>query len=220
MDEWSTPQMARVGETLLRVIARRLPMGLKESGAQNYYARRVRQGFAFERYTTAISAAVVNERPNYELMVDVGSGMGELPFLLAVEGFRTLAIERNALRFAALTDFHSELAKLFPEFAARAQIHRGDFPCPVVGLIPDHSLLTATSLVATTTPEQERRIMTALLEYRALIVDVAQLVHYRPNPEEWPTVERYFKDAGFNVRREIFTETAIEPLSRVIWFER
>ncbi len=217
---WYTPQMAQVAEALLSVIRRRLPMGLKESGLENYYAVRLDGRHALRHYSRAIAHAIVEDHPNVELIVDIGTGLGELPFLLAAEGFRTMAVERNKGRFAALLDLYDVLSAIYPQFGSLALTKNGDFPCEIEGYTPSHSLLISTGLIATTTAEQEQRILAGMFEYKSVIVDVAQLVRHRPDPQDWPEVEKLFIDAGYRTRRVIYEYLNPSKPFKAIWYER
>ena len=216
----TTPRMTLVGELLLSVIRRRLPMGLEESGAGDYYAQRLARGETFPPYAQLIARAILDHKTDASAVIEIGAGLGELPFLLAAEGFETWAVERSEARFEASRELHAKLAEVDDDFVDRAHILCGEFPCPITGTSPATSIMISTGLVFDATVEHETRLVDAMLGYRHVIVDVSRLVRYRSSPQAWAPVERRFLDAGFRVRRVLYEYVKPTDGGKVIWYEK
>lgn len=209
-----------IEQAMFDVMRERLPMGLRESGLENYYASRLTSGEAIPHYVRHIVKAILTHGAHADSVLEVGAGLGELPFWLAAEGVDGWALERNQYRYITATHYLDRLIELLPSMEKTAHLVRGDFPCAMPRIVPSRTLLVSTCLVFTATDEQEKHIVDGMMQYGSVIVDLARLVKYRRKPEEWPPVAQRFLDNGFEEVQIIDEYVGSETGGKIVWYRK
>lgn len=102
--------------------------GIDESGLLEFYASRVsaRRGAILdyeEAYANYLLANCRNQR-----VLEIGTGMGELPVVLALNGVRAGGLEYYEPTYQAAARIRSGLALCFPELASDYELILGAFP--------------------------------------------------------------------------------------------
>lgn len=155
---WGLERMARMGELA--------------SGAQNFYAVRLKRGTVFSSYDLALARSLIAWKTAPRVAHEVGGGLGGLSILLAGLGFTTTCLELDVLRFDAAVSLLASLRAAYPDQFRRCVMMKAQFPVAPDELPPKGAMALITNLVCTTTAEAKANILTALSQYRFSIIDV------------------------------------------------
>ena len=171
--------------------------GSARTGAYNFYAARLEQGVLLQDYEIAVARALLERRMGITHIDEVGSGFGELVFLLAWNGFRVRGFEADLLRAQAARRLRRVLELADPELTRRAQLVEENFPSSSAPPPRARSLLLTTNLVATRSPEQQAEIVRAMREYSFALVDIQRLFDKRDDAAAIAEGLALFEEAGF-----------------------
>lgn len=102
--------------------------GADSSGLYGFYAARVssRHGGILE-YEEDLARYVLKHCSNRRI-VEIGTGLGELPIILALNGLVTAGLEYEHRRLQAATAMRTRLANCFPEISKCYQLIDGAYP--------------------------------------------------------------------------------------------
>ena len=190
--------VATLDALLLPLALQRLALyGEHESGAYNFYARRLESGSLFAGYEIALAEKLLERRFPVREIHEIGPGFGQLPMLLAVNGLPATGIEGDSRRYATAATLLDEMRRAFPAAAPCRMLH-GSFPLPRPAAPPARDALAlTTNLIFTTTPAQQNLFVAALRRYPFVIADVDRLFEPRRTADERAAAFALFASNGF-----------------------
>ncbi|MGH6981573.1 MAG: hypothetical protein ACREFC_10235 [Stellaceae bacterium] len=102
--------------------------GVDSSGLYGFYAARIsgRLGGILE-YEEGLARYVLEHCSNRRI-VEVGTGLGELPIMLALNGLVAAGLEYEHRRFQAAAAIRMRLVNCFPEIVERYELINGAYP--------------------------------------------------------------------------------------------
>lgn len=188
-----------VDDVLLPLHRRRVAeMGVDPSGLFEHYNRYLEAGvFATER-VRRVAQIVVDDLPPFESYHIIRAGLGELAFVLAAMGIRTIAYEANVRRFAALQAGHRAMAAVAPH-VAELVVPR----CDAIGEVRDgnRTLGIAHHMVGFSMAE-EGGMLDALSRYHALLIEPRTFLRLRPTASEQADGVGVVRRRGFTLTRD------------------
>ena len=162
-----------LGAVLLGFLAgRHKAMGSHGGGLGIYYSFRLQQGRPFIHHDVGIANWILVNRPEVDVVVDVGAGLGQVPFLLAANGQKCIAIESNAPRFKALEALHAEVGRWRPEIASRVEPQGVTLPRAIEQIRDKSSLAFFAFFVKAMSAIVEREIVRSLRQFSEIILDL------------------------------------------------
>lgn len=149
-----------------------------------YYADRLSSGQLVSSYEIDLVAYIVRTLPESLTILEIGSGIGQLPLLLACLGRRAVGVEATPTRLGLAHRLQDALAALHRDAAARAVLVSGYYPEEVA--FP-HDLLLATNIVNSwweswQIPDREKYQRTFVAPHA--IIDLRTWFVLRETPEE------------------------------------
>jgi 16S rRNA A1518/A1519 N6-dimethyltransferase RsmA/KsgA/DIM1 with predicted DNA glycosylase/AP lyase activity len=186
-----------LNEVLVEAMRRRIAdLGPDESGAYNFYATRAERGDMFSNYDVAITRAILESGVSYERVDEIGPGVGQLVFLLALNGFKARGIEIDVRRANAGKAMQQAVEARWPEVKGRCDIVHNAFPMASDMEPTADSLILSTNLVFTTSHDKAQKIVDSMVLYKSAVVDMDRLFEKRTTPEKQAEAFAYFKAAG------------------------
>ncbi len=192
------PWSGRLLELLLPVIRERIErMGVEGSGAYNFYDTRAKEGRLLLGYELALAAKLLSCGLDIDRIDEIGSGFGQLVFLLGWNGFKTTGYEADGPRSTTATALRDVLDRVDPERTRNIRLFNARFPffrAPPPG---PKSLMVTTNIVYTSTERERLATLKAMRRYPFVISDVQRCIVHRPEPEQEPEALAMFAEAGF-----------------------
>jgi len=170
--------------------------GVAQSGAYNFYDFRLRQRKVFLEYELALAQKLLSCELEIEHVHEVGSGFGQLVFLLGWNGFKAAGFELDQPRAKTGEALRSVLTLIEPELMRNITLHRHGFPSDSVP-VPSRSLVLTTNFAVTSTPEAQMAIVKGMRRYRYVLIDVQRFFGLRMEIEREHEVLSLFARAGF-----------------------
>lgn len=180
-------------------------LGIRDSGAYDFYRARAERQTIFGEYELALAKRVVDGPLKFSEIHEVGCGLGQLVFLLGWNGIPTVGFEADALRASRARDLLRVLRVVDPEKAANIQLYEGLFPSDSAPIAGSNSLVVATNLVYTLTEEQQAAIIRAMRTYSYALVDIQRLFVSRDSQDKQNEVLALFEKEGFSAP-EVFLD--------------
>lgn len=189
----------RLSELVIPVLRHRLErVGLHASGAYNFYNVRVQRSELFLNYELELARALVPHAGKFRQVHELGSGFGQLMFLLGWNGFETVGFESDRQRAKTARDLKGILDLVDPELTKNVQLLEAEFPSPAAPRPEAHSLLLTTNLVATRTLAQQLVILGEMRKYPYVLADIQRFFELRLDPAEQEKTLALFARAGFS----------------------
>jgi hypothetical protein len=205
-DGGEPPWSNRLLELLLPEIRDRIErLGVDGSGAYNFYDARAKQGRLFLEYELALANRLLSCGLTIDRIDEIGSGFGQLMFLLGWNGFKTTGFEADGPRASTATALRDQLNRIDPERTANIRLFNARFPFFRAPRPGPHSLLLTTNIVSTCTDAERLAILKAMRRYPFVLSDVQRCLVHRPEPEQEPEALAMFAQAGFG-RPELFLD--------------
>lgn len=194
---------AIVRDTAAAVLRRRIEtLGVRGSGAYEHYSSMLERGFAIPHHELVALDIVRHRVPRLGTYHEIGSGIGTLPFLLALNGFPSVGIECDRRR-------HDTAEAIWRELAAKAVTRPSctlvfaRFPAMTRKHSPSDALAILTDFVTTQTAEQLKAIFQGLRRYPYVLVDLSRFAVRRPKADAQADLLREFGQHGFSQVDEI-----------------
>ncbi|MGE5268582.1 MAG: hypothetical protein ACM3JG_02795 [Thiohalocapsa sp.] len=173
-----------VRETVADVLQERIDrLGTGGSGADEHYALMLRRGVKLPDFNLAALDIVRRRVPRLRSYHEIGSGIGILPFLLALNGFPAVGIECDKRR-------HATAAAIWQELSTRAAVPQrdcrlilGSFPQAMARADLSHSIAILTDFVTENGLKQREQILTGLRRYRFVLLDLQRFCVLRETRE-------------------------------------
>jgi hypothetical protein len=180
----------------------------EQSGAQNFYLRRLGGGIMIEPYEVAVGCFLVRTLDVADQSYEVGCGYGQLPFWVAWGGRRMAGLERASGRFGGAQFLLSTLGEFNPDAAERLSFQKILFPTEFnFDLLADNrrNALVFTNVVSTAIKQQEEAILTTFARFNIVIVMVSHFGWHRSKAEQ-RDLERKIRNSGMIFGEEIFVD--------------
>lgn len=171
--------------------------GIDESGARNFYKARVDRGELFSDYDLAIARELIRRGLAIDSVHEIGSGLGQLMFLLGWNGFKTLGFDLDAPRARHAQDLREILRVVDAKLTANIELIEGVFPAGNLPAPGPRSLVLATNLVTTLTSDQQIAIVRGMRQYAFVLIDIQRLFEKRTDESSQKKALALFSDAGF-----------------------
>jgi hypothetical protein len=193
-----TAKARELDSYLVPVVRQRIAtMGEDASGTYRFYAARAELGTVFAEYDILMTTLLLEREQQFAAFHEVGTGIGQLPFLMAACGLTVVGIESDVRRAACAHVLHDVVRAADPASAGRCRIVNGAFP--VAGLSPDGAMAFSTNLVIGGTSDIHHTIMAGLKRYSAVIFDVDRMFLKRMTDADRAQVFQMFAEAGFDL---------------------
>ncbi len=188
----------RLRQLLVPVLQHRLERnGIEATGAYNYYKVRLDRGELLQEYELAIARELIRRKGSVNEVVEVGSGFGQLVFLLAWNGFGATGIEFNRDRARMAEDLRAIVSIADSGLSGRISLFEGKFPLANLPPPGPQSLIVTTNLVATHTLAEQKAFVSAMRAYTYALVDIQRLFESRATEEEQQPALDLFVEAGY-----------------------
>lgn len=188
----------RLSDLLVPVLRHRLErVGVETSGAYNFYNVRVQRGELFLNYELELARALVPYAGKFRQIHEIGSGFGQLMFLLGWNGFETLGFEVDRKRAKTARDLEGILDVIDPELSKNVQLLEAEFPSLAAPRPEAHSLLLTTNLVATRSLPQKLVILGEMRKYPYVLADIQRFFELRIDEAGQRETLDLFTQGGF-----------------------
>jgi capsular polysaccharide transport system permease protein len=188
LQDLGQPAADLVRETARRVLAERVSLlGIDRSGAYEHYDFMLKRGLPLPPCEPAIVDFIRSKLPYLRSYHEIGSGLGTLPFMLALEGFAAVGIERDERRHLTSTAILAELQAQVPSIESNCRLIWAPFPDAVADMDLSRSMAILTDFVATHSPAELTRLYAELGRYQFVLVDLQRFCEKRdagPGQEE------------------------------------
>lgn len=176
--------MAMVRETAAAILQQRIDaLGVRGSGAYEHYSAMLERGFPIPHYEVTALEIVSRHMSRLSAYHEIGSGLGTLPFLLALNGFPSVGIECDRRR-------HETALAIWRELSAKPEAGRPDcrlvlgrFPTAVAKCDTSDALAIFTDFVTTQTHENRQAIFNWLRGYPHVLLDLRRFCVVREGSE-------------------------------------
>ena len=172
-----------VRETVTAVLRQRIDtLGIRGSGAYEHYSEMLERGFPIPHHDLAALEIVRREVPRLSVYHEIGSGLGTLPFLLALNGFPAVGIECDRRRHETSLAIWRELSAKREAARPACRLILGRFPAAVARHDTSDALAVLTDFVTTQTPEKVEAILDGLRRYPYVLLDLRRFCLLREQP--------------------------------------
>lgn len=162
-----------VRETAAEVLRQRIEtLGIRGSGAYEHYSAMLRQGFSVPHYELMALDIVRRQVPRLSAYHEIGSGIGILPFLLALNGFPAAGIECDRRRHETAKAIWKKISSSTEVNKPVCQLILVRFPAAAERRDTAGAIAILTDFITTQTVEQVRAIIAGLHRYRYVLVDL------------------------------------------------
>ncbi len=183
---------------MVSLLADRLAtLGETGSGLGAYYAARIRSGQAFGDGDRMLVRLLEKSYNDYDGIVEIGAGYGQLGLALGVLGRQVICIEADRNRVACIEALKAGLAAYHPQVSQNVIVRLGSWPAVLKNEDPTGALLVAVDFVYTGAGDLEAEAVTELLRYGGSIVDASHFVHSRLTVEARGGFYATLRRAGF-----------------------
>jgi hypothetical protein len=193
------PWTDRLRELLLPAMRHLLDRsGIEGSGAYNYYDTRIKRGLVFLEYEIALARKLISCDLGICRIDEVGSGFGQLMFLLGWNSFKTVGFEVNPSRARTAAALRGMLELVEPVLTGNVRLIRAEFP--FLGAPPPEarSMVLTTNLVASCSRSKQLSVLRAFRRYPFVLSDVQRFFDYRPEPGQETAALALFAEAGLS----------------------
>lgn len=170
--------------------------GMRQTGIYDFYNSRFASNVLLQRYEVAVATELLKRRELVTHVDEVGSGLGQLVFLLGWNGFQARGIEADVARASMARRLRKILEVTDPELTSNIDLLEANFPGDIAPA-GSKSLVLCTNLVVSRTVEQQAEIVRAMRRYACAIVDIQRLFVQRRDAESQAAALALFADAGF-----------------------
>lgn len=200
------PWSERLRDLLLPVLKHKIErFGIDTTGAYNFYKARAQSGQIFMEYEIELTRRILSSGLGIRHVHEIGSGFGQLMFLMGWNGFRTLGFEADRARAQTARDLRAMLDLVDPQLTENVQLVEGEFPSREGAQPTPGSLVLTTNLVATRSLAQQLDTLGAMRKYPFVLSDMQRFFDLRLDPAQEPEALALFAQAGFK-KPELFLD--------------
>jgi predicted O-methyltransferase YrrM len=161
-----------------------------ERAAIGYYEARARQHAVLAPYETHIASRLLG-LPAFDAIVEVGAGVAALTICLALNGARTIGIEKDATRARIARSLLDRFSADQPELAARCEIRHAAAPSGLRGLAGHNSALVFTNIAGSMAPADLDELIALSAGFRTIVVDAARFFEPRDRTAQAALLDRF-----------------------------
>jgi hypothetical protein len=173
-----------VRDTAAAVLRQRMDaLGVRGSGAYEHYSAMLQRGFAIPPHELTALDIVRRQAPRLAAYHEIGSGIGTLPCLLALNGFPAVGFECDRRRHETALAIWQDLSAKVEAGKPDCRLVLGRFPAAVVKYDPADALAILTDFVTTQTPQQRQAIFDGLRRYPYVLLDLRRFCLVREQSE-------------------------------------
>ena len=177
------------------LVDRLATMGEDASGLYSYYARKLRRGTLLSECDLSVLAALRERVGQFRRVWEIGSGVGQLTAMLALDGHEVIAFDRDTGRYAAMTKNLDILERHDPAARGRISTRFGSFPAVLDekdDIRADAVLVLGCSFTAS--KMEYRAFEDAVARFALGLMDFPRLFTPATNGEEWRQRARDFAE--------------------------
>jgi hypothetical protein len=179
-------------------------MGPDESGFYGFYMDRLKKGRPLIHYDLGLAKWIIENVPPSHVIVDIGTGIGQFPLLLAANGFNCVACEAEGKRFPALQRAVDACRYFRPEWAERVTPLKQLYPSPIASIEGQQSIAVFACFVTTVTPEVERTMVAGLRMFSSAIIDPKRFGRMkRDTPEQVQELLDMLKEERIEIVKDV-----------------
>ncbi|MFV3128454.1 hypothetical protein [Niveispirillum sp. KHB5.9] len=178
--------------------------------AGDFYRGQVDKRSLFNRVHTAMARYLVETAGAGDMVVEVGSGLGPLCWLLAACGLRVTGYECNNRRHAAAQDLTGPALAAWPDAASRVRFISGLFPFAFDGGMLSgggRRLLVCTDIVNGLTAQHADAILRMFFLFDRVIINLRTFGVLRDREGQQALLDR-LRNAGFTLERTLLSDNA------------
>lgn len=185
-----SPAVEPLTELFLPAMRRRIDkLGIEASGAYNFYRSRVVANQAFSSYEVLLAQKIVDQfATSVQEVHEIGCGWGQLVFLMASCGYKSIGFEVDSKRFEGAQSLSKALERVDEACARRASIRNESFP-PLDRPESGSSLVVSTNVVVSDPHLFEPQMVWALRRYKYAIIDVDRFCRLRRASERQDLID-------------------------------
>jgi hypothetical protein len=189
---------SRINQVALTVMRERVAsLGSAASGAYAYYESLIKQGKLLQKYEIEVASYLNRELPADQPVVEVRCGLGMLVLLLAASGRVAYGIEADRHRLASFSALRDAIGSEVPRAKANSSLLAGFFPRNLPELPPRNSVLVFNNTVCGLSPDEQRAVVAASVDYAGVLFDAQRFFTKRTTPAEIDPLFGIFTEAGF-----------------------
>lgn len=187
-----------VRETAAAVLKKRIDtLGVRGSGAYEHYSTMLQRGFPIPHPELVALDIVRRQVPRLGAYHEIGSGIGTLPFLLALNGFPAVGIECDKRRYETARAIWQDLSVKAEAIKPVCRLVFGRFPSAMTKYDTSDALAILTDFVTTQTPQQVQAIIDGFRGYPYLLLDLRRFCITRERSEGQLELLRELESRGF-----------------------
>ncbi len=166
--------------------------GPSAPGIGNYYRHRAESGEVLAPYEMRAARALMRNGP-FDTVYDIGSGVAALPILLALNGVRSVGIERDAARVDLSRAALDRLCKTHPDLAGRCEIRRASAPQALRRVDGSRSAALFTNVTGSMTEEELEEVIAQMALFRTVVVDLSRFFETREKAAQAALLDRFIQ---------------------------
>lgn len=174
-------------------------LGVDASGLYDHYHRRLNKNEIVDPTVAPLARAIVRILPEFETYHVLRAGLGELAFVLAAMGLRTVACDVNTGRFKAIQAGFEGLCTDLPIIRSRLGIRHVAIP----SVDPGNRTLGIAKAFIGFRPADEEKALISLAQYDALLVQPSAFLWQRTSADEQHEAIASLRRLGFTTVREL-----------------
>jgi precorrin-6B methylase 2 len=177
--------------------------GPSAAGVGNYYRIRAEQGEVLAAYEVRAARALIQNGP-FDTVYEIGSGVSALPVLLALNGVRTVGIERDASRVDLSRMILDRMSQAHPDLEDLCEIQRASAPQALRGVDGSQAAAVFTNVTGSTSEQEIEEIIAQMSLFRTVVVDLSRFFETREKTAQAALLDRFI-NAGWGVPAPIAT---------------
>jgi hypothetical protein len=154
-------------------------LGVRGSGAYDHYSAMLESGFSLPPHELTALEIVRQQALPLAACHEIGSGIGTLPFLLALNGFPAVGIECDRRRHETAQAIWQELSTKPESGKPVCRLVFGRFPATAARHDASDALAIVTDFVTTQSSQQRQAIIDGLRRYPYVLLDLRRFCHVR-----------------------------------------
>jgi hypothetical protein len=197
-----------VRDTAAAVLRQRIDaLGVRGSGAYEHYSAMLKSGFAIPLHELTALEIACQQAPRLAAYHEIGSGIGTLPCLLALNGLPAVGFECDRRRHETALAIWRELSAKAEAGNPACQLVFGRFPAASARYDTADALAILTDFVTTQSPQQRQAIFDGLRRYAYVLLDLRRFCLVREQSDAQLELLRELESHGFTRAGDIAPAT-------------
>jgi hypothetical protein len=158
--------------------------GVRETGAGNYYNIRVKEDYIFRSYEIELARRILTSNLDIRRVDEVGSGFGQLVFLLGWNGLKAIGLESDGARARTANALRQILELVDPQLTKNIQLVEEEFPPANMPQPEPGAMVVTTNIAATRTVDQQLAVLKAMRRYTFVLSDIMRFFDPSRDPAD------------------------------------